>query len=163
MEEGRRIAAINPNDRTANFVRVRMGEMLTQVGDLRGARVRLQEALATAERMVAADSSWADAQSHLANVLAKVGDVERLAGRASAARRAYERSAAIYTRLIGLDATNAYDRWGLLEPDFRLAQMRNDAAALTAVVERYRQLGGREKRPYAEPWLDELETPVNGQ
>ena len=45
----------------------------------------------------------------------------------------------------------------------RLAQMRNDAAALAAVVERYRQLGGRERRPYAEPWLDELEAAANGE
>jgi len=157
LKDVRHRAEVAPNDIRLR-VYVLVGEW--RVGLTRLARRELGPARASFDRVSALVGEPADDRLSFMKAYITVarGDLERLENRSSAALADYEQAVRLFVQDKGASPKDPGDLFNLLEPKFRIAQLKADQAGLADIVATYRKFGGRKGvHRWAANWIDDLD------
>lgn len=136
-----------------------------RLGYLQLARREFGPTRATFNRIATLVNQQADAgvRSRMnAGISVVQGDLERLQNHSSAAIPHYEEAVRLYVEAKGANPKDPGDLFDLLEPKFRIAQLKADQASLAEITATYRKFGGRRGvHQWAASWIDDLDAAAN--
>jgi tetratricopeptide (TPR) repeat protein len=124
----------------------RIGDIQMQRGDLAAASDNFEKFLDTVRRVAVTDPDNLDMQNRTAIAYSKFADVLIAQGREVEARDKFHNALAAFESLVTADSSNMGFQWGLLNVNWRLAVLGDDAAQRFAfIVATLQQLKGENR------------------